>query len=182
MKPRSWHLPAVSGYERVIDHLDFTQLDKCLQIVPLLTYFELSGADTELIHDLWAALSRSPSAFLPDLQILKIHHGWPGIAMDDFVEPGYNDLFHLLSTRRGRIVSFELVFEGDGVSSDYSGPDAVMCAAFRQLIARGMEVYIGDNEENFLEAENGDWDENGDWKEHEDGDGDWDNDGDEVEE
>ncbi|KAJ6561786.1 hypothetical protein B0H19DRAFT_1142621 [Mycena capillaripes] len=51
------------------------------------------------------------------------------------------------SARRSQVVSFELVLS---CSSDF--PDAEMLAAFRQLIADGMNIYIGNSDENFLEA------------------------------
>ncbi|KAJ6561781.1 hypothetical protein B0H19DRAFT_1142616 [Mycena capillaripes] len=53
------------------------------------------------------------------------------------------------SARRSHVVSFELVLY---CSSELEEPDAEERAAFRQLIADGMNIYIGDSDENFLEA------------------------------
>lgn len=139
--------------------VNFTQLHKCLRLVPFITHFEFRDASTDLMDDLWTALADSLSTFLPNLRILKLHHCWSD--MEDFFEPSYVELLRVLKARRSQIVCFELILSADGVTSDYGGPDAKMRAAFRQLVAEGMEIHIGDIGENFLEedSEGEDWDD-----------------------
>ncbi|KAJ7655833.1 hypothetical protein DFH06DRAFT_484121 [Mycena polygramma] len=154
------------------DGLTFIELDQCLQLVPLLTHFEFLGANTDLIDDFLHALAQSPSTFLPNLRILKIGHCWSNF--EDFVEPSYDDLLRVLSVRRSRIVCFSLTFNADGVSSDYGAPGASLRAAFRQLAAAGMDIYIGDGDENFLEVQDDECsDENEYWEEDDSENDDW---------
>ncbi|KAJ7655829.1 hypothetical protein DFH06DRAFT_1473989 [Mycena polygramma] len=132
------------------DEITFAQLDECLQLVPLLTHLEFRDANTDLIDDFFDALAQGSSTLLPDLRVLKIDHC--SYDMENFVPPAYAGLLRLLSIRRSQIRRFELILHADGISSYHGGPEAHLRSAFRQLVAGGMDIFIGDSLENFVEA------------------------------
>ncbi|KAJ7655826.1 hypothetical protein DFH06DRAFT_1200977 [Mycena polygramma] len=136
------------------DQLVFTQLDECLQLVPLLTHFEFMDTNTDLIDDFSQTLSRFPSTFLPNLHTLKIYHCFSNI--EDFVAPPYDALLRLLFVRRSRIIRFNLTLQAECCGSDhFGGPDADERAL---LMEGGMDIYIGYDGTNFMD-ESEDWDE-----------------------
>ncbi|KAJ6472695.1 hypothetical protein C8R47DRAFT_1324609 [Mycena vitilis] len=132
------------------NEITFTQLDKCLQIVPLLTHLEFRDANTDLIDEFFDTLAQGSSTLLPHLRVLRIDHC--SYDMENFLPPAYAGLLRLLSIRRSQIHHFELILHADGISSYHGGPEAHLRSAFRQLVAGGMVIYIGDSHENFVEA------------------------------
>jgi len=155
------------------DEVTFTQLNECLRLSSSLTHFQFHQAKTALLDNLLAALAQSPSTFLPNLCIIKIH--LRDCNYEDFVlmgPPSYDVLLWALLTRRSRIGCFELLLQGTVGESDYGAPEPEIRAVLRRLVADGMDIYIGDTGgefgRNFLEGEDSDWDEGEDVDEDED--------------
>ncbi|KAJ7757787.1 hypothetical protein DFH07DRAFT_459229 [Mycena maculata] len=118
-------------------------LEQCLRLLPTVTHLELSNPHGILVQGLFTALADSPSSLLPHLQSLRIP-----FYMDLNPQPAWVALQRALSARRTHFTSVNIVVNG-GRSW---GLDADICAAFRQLVEDGMEIYIGDHNKNFLSA------------------------------
>ncbi|KAJ6525059.1 hypothetical protein DFH09DRAFT_1416783 [Mycena vulgaris] len=116
----------------------------CLCLVPSITHFELySSPDSSIDTALFAALSDT-SSFLPNLRCMKICH-----IHERLPDDSYEALFGVLSLRRAQLVSFELRWAPHSANR-VSEPDAHLLAAFRQLVAEGMEIHIGTEDLNFI--------------------------------
>ncbi|KAJ6525076.1 hypothetical protein DFH09DRAFT_175834 [Mycena vulgaris] len=119
------------------------QMVACLCLASSITHFELYSANgMDVAPSLFAALSDT-SSFLPTLRSLKLRRFQSRLSDDS-----YDALFRVLSFRRGQIVCFELRWSA--YSNNVSEPNARLLAAFRQLIAEGMEIQIGTEFLNFI--------------------------------
>ncbi|KAJ6539725.1 hypothetical protein B0H19DRAFT_370935 [Mycena capillaripes] len=124
------------------NNLSFAELQEWLRLVPTLTHIELHTDERLPIVDLFSALADSPpnSHFLPCLQSLKLRY-------EPLPESAYQTVFRALSVRRTQLVRADL----RGLYSTASKPGPDICEGLRELAANGMEIYLGDKRQNFLE-------------------------------
>ncbi|KAJ7484979.1 hypothetical protein B0H11DRAFT_2279268 [Mycena galericulata] len=120
------------------DYDDLPRLVQCLRLVPTLTRFELKWLQDTALEPLFAALAQSPTHVMPNLCTLVIRLSSP--AADCSWEP----LLRALTARRTQIQSIHVEFD-----STSTKPAANILAGFAELVADGMEVYIGTMDENF---------------------------------
>jgi hypothetical protein len=90
---------------------------------------------------LFSTLADSPSDLLPNLRSLKIRHQFPTLSSSS-----YQSLLRALSTRHTRLSCFHL----QALRQDEPKPPADVCDGLRQLVADGMEIYIGSGRENYI--------------------------------
>ncbi|KAJ7512855.1 hypothetical protein B0H11DRAFT_1947694 [Mycena galericulata] len=130
------------------DFSDPHGLDQFLRLMPTLTHFEVSWPKTRDPKQLFATLAlSSPFRFLPALQslIVKLHPRAHDIVPMFCWEP----LLHAL-TSRSTTIQIVHVKLGYATSFSSSKPAANILAAFRELVADGMDVYIGAHERNLI--------------------------------
>ncbi|KAJ7762053.1 hypothetical protein DFH07DRAFT_815091 [Mycena maculata] len=110
---------------------NFLQLDPYLRLLPTVTHFELCGP-SGLVQELFAALVESPSSLLPHLQSLRI-------ILSDWETPQslWEVLHRALSVRRTHLTHFTM--------EALQGPNSELRAVFRQLVAEGMDLSIGND-------------------------------------
>ncbi|KAJ7471515.1 hypothetical protein B0H11DRAFT_2040289, partial [Mycena galericulata] len=123
--------------------LHFPVLEKCLRLAPTLTHLELNAPSRDLVQDLFAALAKSPFGFHPNLHSLSIFEFWGTIS------DMWREVHHTLAVGGTHFTCFNFVtsihfINYRGVNAlQLCKPDAEICAAFRQLLADGREIYIG---------------------------------------
>ncbi|KAJ7471523.1 hypothetical protein B0H11DRAFT_2040334 [Mycena galericulata] len=123
--------------------LHFPELEKCLRLAPTLTHLELNAPSRGLVQDLFAALAESPFGFHPNLHSLSIFEYWGTIS------DMWREVHHALAVGGTHFTCFNFVtsihfINYRGVNAlQLCKPDAEICAAFRQLVADGREIYIG---------------------------------------
>jgi hypothetical protein len=129
----------------------FTGLAECLHLVPTITHLEARWPGTSLATELFAALADSPS-LLPNLIGLTVrprNFDTSSLYAPDTAESLWKTLLRALSARRTqlRVVRVKLMH---GSLSSSLKPAADILAAFRELAADGMELYIGTDGCNFV--------------------------------
>ncbi|KAJ7860497.1 hypothetical protein B0H13DRAFT_1119480 [Mycena leptocephala] len=108
---------------------------ECLRLVPTLARFTLLWPRAYLVAEFFAALAESPSPIVPNLHSLTIH-----LNSSTITDSSWKTLLRALSARRTQlqVVHIGLI---------YGSPDWVLepdiRAEFRQLVADGMQVYVG---------------------------------------
>jgi hypothetical protein len=128
-----------------------TQLHQCLRLIPTLSRFKLQAPAAQLVTDLFAALDSSPS-LLPNLCdftiqfLLRWATGFRSHWVDDptlftISDSFWRMLLRVLSMRRIRL-------EIKPVAS----PPADVLAALRELAAGGLQMYIGNDKQNFIDS------------------------------
>ncbi|KAJ7711150.1 hypothetical protein B0H16DRAFT_1629675 [Mycena metata] len=120
------------------NQFSFIDMEKWIHRMPLLVHLEMAAPENNLVNDLLAALAESPFDLIPHLQILRISHE-PLTTL----QPNYPELHQLLSSRRAKIVEFKLV------AVDMFEPDPRVRDSLRQLIARGMKIFLRTKDEDF---------------------------------
>ncbi|KAJ7453628.1 hypothetical protein B0H11DRAFT_2288133 [Mycena galericulata] len=120
---------------------DITQLDECLRLVPTLVRFELWWPEGSVtVEQFFAPWAESPSSLLPNLRSLTIKfHSTPNIP-----DSAWEALLRVFTARRTKIRTIRIKFY-----SPSSKPSAQILAAFEELVADGMEVYIGTEDQDF---------------------------------
>jgi hypothetical protein len=113
-------------------------LREYLGLIPTLLRLTLWYPDSYLAADLFAALANSPS-LLPNLCRLTIHSG--GRASAIFDSSAWWTLLRMVSSRR--IQLYILLVKS---------PSSDVLAAFRELVADGVEVYIGTEERSLMDS------------------------------
>ncbi|KAJ7933971.1 hypothetical protein B0H13DRAFT_2650441 [Mycena leptocephala] len=113
--------------------LDFTQLAECFRLVPTLTCFKAWRPGGEGVDALFAALAESPSV-LPNLQTLMIF-----IDNNSASESSWKTLLRSLSARRTQLQKVHIYVRRNPYLSI---PEAEILAAFRELAADGIDVYV----------------------------------------
>ncbi|KAJ7464799.1 hypothetical protein B0H11DRAFT_2198011 [Mycena galericulata] len=125
-----------------LDSDDFEGLDECLRLVPTLARLELWWWPvTRRLDELFPA---SLPCLLPDLRSLTIRLYSPA------TEPlWWETLLRVLTVRRTQIqiVFIELVGPGEVSSSEIA---ANIIAGFKELVAGGMNLHIGNQAQNLL--------------------------------
>ncbi|KAJ7924452.1 hypothetical protein B0H13DRAFT_1194423 [Mycena leptocephala] len=121
--------------------IEFIELDEWLRLVPALTDLELFTEHSIFADDLFSTLADSPSGFLPNLRSLKIQHQSSALSPSS-----YQSLLRALSTRHTRLSCFHL----QALRQDEPKPPADVCDGLRQLVADGMEIYVGNRRENYV--------------------------------
>ncbi|KAJ7187183.1 hypothetical protein C8R46DRAFT_1059111 [Mycena filopes] len=124
---------------------DFPELEECLRLAPSLTSFELHTNRTIVVHDLFAALAESATGLLPALRSVKITQ------LPTLDVPSYPTILRLLSLRRTQLVSFGLRSSSRKLGKlSQLYPAQEIRDGFRQLVAGGMEIYIGSDVTNLV--------------------------------
>ncbi|KAJ7924445.1 hypothetical protein B0H13DRAFT_1194275 [Mycena leptocephala] len=121
--------------------IEFVHLDEWLRLVPTLTDLEFFTYQSIFADNLFSTLADFPSDFLPNLRSLKIQHQSPVLSLSS-----YQSLLRALSTRHTRLSCFHL----EALNDDEPKPPADVCDGLRQLVADGMEIYIGSGGENYI--------------------------------
>ncbi|KAJ7754086.1 hypothetical protein B0H16DRAFT_1543624 [Mycena metata] len=123
----------------------FPQLEDCLRLTPSLETLELYTSRITVVHDLLAALADSPTGLLPTLCRLKIQQ-FPTLDV-----PSYSIILRLLTLRRTQIVSFDLRGASRKLAKlSQLKPSSEVRDGLRQLVAGGMESYIGSEVQNLM--------------------------------
>ncbi|KAJ7828000.1 hypothetical protein B0H13DRAFT_304508 [Mycena leptocephala] len=126
-------------------HLDSDELHECFRLLPTLTRFEIRRPTLILVAKLFDALADSPS-LLPNLHSLIIH-----LYSSSMPDSSWKTLLRALSTRRTQLQIVQVqLYVGPPLSLK---PGADVLAAFRELIADGMQVHIGTQDSNFISAD-----------------------------
>jgi hypothetical protein len=117
---------------------------ECLRLVPALTRFTLLWPRARLVAESLAALGESPSPIVPNLHNLTIH-----LHSSNIIDSSWKTLLHALSARRNQLQVVHIGLEYEWLDWEL-GPD--IRAEFRQLVADGMQVYVGtsNGNRNFL--------------------------------
>ncbi|KAJ7038018.1 hypothetical protein C8F04DRAFT_1091093 [Mycena alexandri] len=118
----------------------FGELSQWLHFMLSLVHLEMCTRNT-VANDLFAALAETPSDLLPHLQNLQIHNE---PVRRIWFPPSYQTILRVLSNRCTTLTYFELTSPSQFVST----PDPHICDELRQLVAGGMDIFIGDNEGN----------------------------------
>ncbi|KAJ7453657.1 hypothetical protein B0H11DRAFT_271519 [Mycena galericulata] len=131
----------VLGAGSVVD--DRQQLVECLRLVPILTHLDMRWPPTASVEELFSTLAQSPSVFLPNLRswTIRLH------LRADISDSSWEALLRALTARRSQIQIVHVKFKHVSPSLK-PAPDIL--AGFRELVAGGMELYIGTNQENFV--------------------------------
>ncbi|KAJ7509515.1 hypothetical protein B0H11DRAFT_2421476 [Mycena galericulata] len=120
----------------------FDGIDECLRLVPTLTHLEFrSWPATRNLEELFAAF---PSEFLPNLCNLTIRLY---LAVSDF-GVWWESLLRVLTARRTQIQIVRIMC-GSGFTSA-SQMVANIPAGFRELVAGGMKLYIGQDAQSLI--------------------------------
>jgi hypothetical protein len=106
-----------------------------LRLVPALTRFTLVWPRARLVAESLAALGESPSPLVPNLHSLTIFLHSPNI-----IDSSWKTLLRALSARRNQLQAVHIELEYASPDWEF-GPD--IRAEFRQLVADGMQVYVG---------------------------------------
>ncbi|KAJ7453597.1 hypothetical protein B0H11DRAFT_270165 [Mycena galericulata] len=119
---------------------DVIFLDECLRLVPTLMRFELWWPVGSSFEQFFAPWTESPSSLLPNLRSLaiKFHRGFT------IPDSSWKALLRALTARRTKIRTIRI-----DLFSTISKPAAYILAAFEELVADGMDVYIGTEKQNF---------------------------------
>ncbi|KAF7328810.1 hypothetical protein MVEN_02509900 [Mycena venus] len=116
--------------------INFVQLHDCLGLVPTLTRFEVWWPDSALLASLFAALADIPS-FLPNLRSLALNlHPSQAELTPSFWEA----VLRALSVRRRS--ELQMAYIKLHVFTQVSLPAASIRAAFKELVADGMQIHI----------------------------------------
>ncbi|KAJ6558237.1 hypothetical protein B0H19DRAFT_1376710 [Mycena capillaripes] len=121
-------------------HLDFIRLAECLRLVPALAHLEIWGLGSPFLNELFAALAESSSPIIPNLRNLTIQRCSP-----DIPDSCWKTLLRALVHRRTEL---QIVHIDMSVWAVKPMPDIL--AAFAELVADGMQVYIGTAGTNFM--------------------------------
>ncbi|KAJ7449988.1 hypothetical protein B0H11DRAFT_323287 [Mycena galericulata] len=126
---------------------DFTLLAECLFLVPTLARFELWYPNTTLAEDLFAALANPSLRILPNLEDVTIRHPFSSTVFSVLPGSFWEMLLRALSARRTQI---RVVHIETSRRPEPSKPAADILAAFRELAADGMDIFVGTGEQNLL--------------------------------
>ncbi|KAJ7727242.1 hypothetical protein B0H16DRAFT_1894536 [Mycena metata] len=112
-----------------------------IQVPSSVRHLELD-ADGMAVASVFSGLQNLPSDYLQNLQtlILRIH----AFNLAEIVPSSYDALFHFLSPRY-TVARLDLI-----CSYADRQPSEHVCEVFRHLVDRGMQVWIGDDEYNYL--------------------------------
>ncbi|KAJ6558197.1 hypothetical protein B0H19DRAFT_1235138 [Mycena capillaripes] len=121
-------------------HLDFIQLAECLRLVPTLTRFEIWELEFTTLHELFVALAESSSPIIPNLRNLSLQQCSP-----DIPHSSWKTLLRALARWRTKLQTIHINMKAGAVK-----PTPDILAAFAELVADGIQVYIGTTETNFL--------------------------------
>ncbi|KAJ7453645.1 hypothetical protein B0H11DRAFT_1820317 [Mycena galericulata] len=119
-------------------------LDDLPRLAPILECFELHDPSTDTLKQLFALLLASPSHFLPNLRSLRVYAINPSFSIS---RSTWTDVLHILSIRRSHITDFKLNSGGRILE-----PPATVLAGLRELVADGLDMYIGTQKRNHIAA------------------------------
>lgn len=112
------------------------QLHQSLHLIPGLGRLELDGL-VQSVADLFAALADSPSLF-PNLHSLTVFFRWSwALGLDTTLPPFFSDWWTLLRLLSTRPIKRLIIF-------NVADPPVDVLAAFRELVAGGVQINIGD--------------------------------------
>ncbi|KAJ7457953.1 hypothetical protein B0H11DRAFT_2062038 [Mycena galericulata] len=114
------------------------------RLAPTLECLELYYPYPDAAKQLFALLSASPSHFLPNLRSLHVYANNYSLSIS---ESTWTNVLHTLSIRRSHITDFKLKSRGR-----LSEPPVSVLAGLRELVADGLEIYIGNKERNYIAA------------------------------
>ncbi|KAJ6466435.1 hypothetical protein C8R45DRAFT_939211 [Mycena sanguinolenta] len=120
---------------------------QCLRLIPSLVSFRMLWPEVPIVEDFFAALADSPS-LLPNLRRLIVHPEYDSASLvvnSPFIpsvlpEASWRTLVRVLSTRRTQLSFFALEPVKGPLASD-------VLAALSELGVDGMQIYIGDVDE-----------------------------------
>ncbi|KAJ6463986.1 hypothetical protein C8R45DRAFT_1024831 [Mycena sanguinolenta] len=119
--------------------IEFTHLDESLRLLPSLTHFELYALGV-LNTDFFTALADSES-LLPNLRNMKTISN--SLSHSRVLYGPYGAVLRMLSARQTRLVCFHLsTYHPPGP------PDTEVLDGLRQLVAGGMEIFVGEKTTN----------------------------------
>ncbi|KAJ6558239.1 hypothetical protein B0H19DRAFT_132857 [Mycena capillaripes] len=116
---------------------DSGQLHRCLSLVPSLVRFEMWCLQADSLAGLFAALAGSSFPMIPNLRSLTIQGCAPAIP---------NSTWKTLAGRRTELHIVHIEMRPGAVNSITSD----ILAGFGELVADGMQLFIGTTERNFL--------------------------------
>jgi hypothetical protein len=120
------------------------RLHECLRIVPTVAHFEIRWPQARILEKLFNGLADSSSPILPNLHSLFIH-----VYAYDMSDPSWNSWKMLLGVLSARRTQLQIIrINITGAVSQRPAPDVF--AAFRELVASGMQVHIGTEAYNWL--------------------------------
>ncbi|KAJ7458013.1 hypothetical protein B0H11DRAFT_204996 [Mycena galericulata] len=122
------------------DSDDVTYIDECLRLVPTLTRFELWWPEGGAFEQLFAVWADSPSNLLPNLRNLTFRFH----SRSQIPDSSWEALLRALTARRTKIRTIRIKLYNES-----SKPASHILAAFEELVADGMQVYIGTRKRNF---------------------------------
>jgi hypothetical protein len=117
------------------------RLYECLRIVPTVARFEIWWPGSRLLEGLFNGLADSSSPVLPNLHSLIIHLHVYAVS-----DSSWKTLLGVLSARRTQLQIIHIKYSE--TVSQRPAPDVF--AAFRELVASGMQVHIGTEAYNWL--------------------------------
>jgi hypothetical protein len=125
---------------------DHIQLPQCLHLIPSLARFKLWTANPQIVIDLFAALADIPS-LLANLHTPAIRFMTSSLRASFCDSPIVSDsswrtLLRVLSTRRLALHIFPAT---ESLPLD-------VIAAFRELAAGGLQIHIGDENNNLIDT------------------------------
>ncbi|KAJ7453697.1 hypothetical protein B0H11DRAFT_1820391 [Mycena galericulata] len=129
-----------------VDYERVDQLVECLRLVPTVTHFELWHPEFG-VEGVFTFLAESPPHVLPNLQSLTIR---PDSRISDSL---WETLLSALVVRRTQLQTVHIKYDTISVaniSSVYSKPAPNILAALVELIAGGLDIYIGSETQNLL--------------------------------
>ncbi|KAF7328755.1 F-box domain-containing protein [Mycena venus] len=113
------------------------RLDQSLRLVPSLIFFDVWCPNSALMRELFASLE--DSSFLPNLRNLTIHY----LDVSDISDSSWETLLLALLARRNQLQVLRLEL-------DEHAPPAGVLASMKELVADGMQIYMGTEECNFI--------------------------------
>ncbi|KAJ6558207.1 hypothetical protein B0H19DRAFT_1261741 [Mycena capillaripes] len=116
------------------------ELVECLRLVPTLTRFEIWGLESSTLNGLFVPLVESSIPIIPNLHILNLQRCSPDIS-----HSSWKTLLRALMHRR---TGLQFVHINMMTGAVKPAPDIL--AAFAELVADGIQVYIGTAKMNFL--------------------------------
>ncbi|KAJ7482151.1 hypothetical protein B0H11DRAFT_2193269 [Mycena galericulata] len=122
---------------------NFDQLVECLRLVPALTHLDLGLWPMSRVEEIFAALAESPPHLLSNLRSLIIRLYFVN-GHATFTLSSWNTLLRALSVRRTQIRVVHVTI------SESSKPTVDILAAFKELVAGGMVIFVGTEEQNFI--------------------------------
>jgi hypothetical protein len=123
--------------------LDFTRLHGCFHLIPTLQYFQIYQPELYIMTKLFSALADSPS-LLPNLHTLMALH----LHLSDIPDSFWPTLLRALSARRTQLQRVFIMLLN--VPRAPWEPAAADRAAFEELMAGGMHIYVGPSNRNYL--------------------------------